>query len=73
MNENIPLHKKGTFCVKPFLQSAITSNGMYRVCCECVFGKKMDQSITLENLLGQTAKHIMLITVQYKRLGMLLY
>lgn len=40
MNENIPLHKKGTFCVKPFLQSAITSNGMYRVCCECVFGKK---------------------------------
>lgn len=40
MSQSLPLHKQGTFCVKPFLQSAITSNGMYRVCCECVFGKK---------------------------------
>jgi MoaA/NifB/PqqE/SkfB family radical SAM enzyme len=29
-----------TFCIKPWLHSAITSGGTYRMCCECVFWRQ---------------------------------
>ena len=56
MKQSLPLHKQGTFCVKPFLQSAITSNGMFRVCCECVFGKKTGPEHNFGKLVKPTGE-----------------
>ena len=57
MSQSLPLHKQGTFCVKPFLQSAITSNGTFRVCCECVFGKKTGPEHNFGKLVKPTGEH----------------
>ncbi len=49
-------HNQNTFCVKPFLNSSITSNGMYRVCCECVFGKKTGPEHNFGKLVKTTGE-----------------
>ena len=50
-------HRDGTICVKPFMQSAITSNGMFRVCCECVFGKSTHPDLQFGKLRKESGEY----------------